>query len=554
VAAADIDPTALETHSAAVGGLTWRGDLADPSPFLTFLSERGIDGVDVVAGGPPCQPFSRAGAAKIQSLVRTGRRSEHDSRVDLWSSFVAVVEALNPRAVVLENVPDMARWNDGSVLLGILQALRERGFQPDVRILQSSDYAVPQHRARLFVVALRHGTMVWPRRRPTVTVDDAIGDLPSVPGGQRLTELPYDGPTSRFQKLARFGVSEVRSEQILDHVTRGVRLDDLEAFGLMKPGGTYRDLPDRLRRYRSDIFADKYNRLDPNKVSRTITAHIAKDGYWYIHPRQPRTLSVREAARLQTFPDRVRFAGSLSAQLRQIGNAVPPALAYAVARRVVAALQSKPAATEPEFAFADRLIAWHRSAARSFPWRETRDPWLILLAEMCLRRTRAGQVKGLFREICTIAPTPEDALRNRETLRAALVPAGLHWRTENVIAAAEAVVGRFGGAVPEQEADLLSLSGVGHYVAAAVRCFAFGRPSVLLDTNTGRIMSRFEGTGRSRWETRLALHRRWGPAGPDAAFNLALLDLGALVCTASSPACSACPLRAQCSYAKGVAG
>ena len=86
----------------------------------------------------------------------------------------------------------------------------------------------------------------------------------------------------------------------------------------------YSDLPEDMRRYRADIFDDKYKRLEENGLSRTITAHIAKDGYWYIHPRENRTLTVREAARLQTFPDRYRFAGPPSAAFRQIGNAVPP--------------------------------------------------------------------------------------------------------------------------------------------------------------------------------------------------------------------------------------
>ena len=93
------------------------------------------------------------------------------------------------------------------------------------------------------------------------------------------------------------------------------------------PATRYSDLAPELKRYRDDIFDDKYKRLDANDVSRTITAHIAKDGYWYIHPWQDRTLTVREAARLQTFPDHVRFAGPPSAAFRQIGNAVPPLLA-----------------------------------------------------------------------------------------------------------------------------------------------------------------------------------------------------------------------------------
>ena len=99
-----------------------------------------------------------------------------------------------------------------------------------------------------------------------------------------------------------------------------------------------------LRRYRSDIFTDKYKRLAWDEVSRSITAHIAKDGYWYIHPQQHRTLSVREAARVQTFPDWFRFAGQPSLRLKQIGNAVPPLLGEALGRQMRAALEATAAA------------------------------------------------------------------------------------------------------------------------------------------------------------------------------------------------------------------
>ena len=109
-----------------------------------------------------------------------------------------------------------------------------------------------------------------------------------------------------------------------------LRADDLDAFKVLSAGDRYNSLPSRLQRYRSDIFDDKYNRLRWDAPSRTITDHIAKDGYWYIHPKQHRTLTVRESARLQTFPDRFRFAGYRSNAYRQIGEAIPPILALEV--------------------------------------------------------------------------------------------------------------------------------------------------------------------------------------------------------------------------------
>src|SRR5262249_38816880 len=158
-------------------------------------------------------------------------------------------------------------------------------------------HGVPQHRQRLILVAVREGaSFAWPKHQRPFTLADAIRDLPRLRGGIGQTEMPYDGPKSVFQIRAR---RDMPNQAIVwDHVTRPVRDDDRRAFRLMKPGTRYTELPKRLRRYRDDIFDDKYNRLGWKGVSRSITAHIAKDGYWYIHPSEARTLTVREAARI----------------------------------------------------------------------------------------------------------------------------------------------------------------------------------------------------------------------------------------------------------------
>ena len=157
----------------------------------------------------------------------------------------------------------------------------------------------------------------WPKpvdERPTVR--QAIGDLPAVPPDTRDEVQSYAGrPTSTLARALREGLKGADAGLIRDHITRAVRPDDAVIYRAMKPGDTYLDVPEHLRRYRHDIFDDKYYRLSFEDVSRTITAHIAKDGYWYIHPDQDRTLSVREAARIQTFPDWFRFAGT-----RQTGS------------------------------------------------------------------------------------------------------------------------------------------------------------------------------------------------------------------------------------------
>jgi len=556
---ADSDPVAMETHSGNLGGLGWTGDLSDPAEFLEHLDQWGIHSVDLVAGGPPCQPFSRAGSAKIRDLVRSGERPEVDPRASLWSSFMAVVESLRPTAVLIENVPDLPTWDNGAVLIGFYEALRELEYEVDARVLDAYRHGVPQHRARLFILATRGARKIdWPVEEATPpTLRDAIWDLPPAPPAQRDEELLYFGqPHSDLAKRMRRGMNNGHSRVIWDHITRDVRPDDLKAFTRMPEGGTYADLPDELRRYRSDIFTDKYKRLAWDRVSRSITAHIAKDGYWYIHPEQPRTLSIREAARIQTFPDDFRFAGEPSHRYRQIGNAVPPLLAEALGGTVRAALRSRPSKRRRERSnsFHRDLLTWHGEHGRSFPWRDSGlSPWFVLMAEMCLHRTRADQVAPVFRQLRRLAPTPAAMVANADQALETMGSLGLRWRAENLVSVARTLVEQFGGRVPDGELELRSLPGVGDYVAQAVLCFGFGKRAVLVDTNTVRITGRVFGRDKPRrWQLRLDLYRLSGAEGPDAAFNYALLDLGALVCRAGKPRCDACPVRTHCVTGEGV--
>ena len=560
VVGADSDAFAVETHTANVGGLGYTGDLGDPSDFIDHLRGWGLDEVDLVVGGVPCQPFSRAGQSKIRDLVRAGLRAQADPRAGLWTSFMRVVEFLGPRAVLVENVPGLPTWDDGTVLIGFFESLRSLGYDVDARVLDGFRHGVPQHRARLFIVGVRDGGQFrWPERQADVpTLRDAIGDLPPVPGGQRSEELRYrprsGRPLTDLQRRMRAGVPEDEREMIHDHITRAVRPDDLEAYALLPEGGTYAQLPKRLQRYRTDIFDDKYKRLVWDEVSRSITAHLAKDGYWYIHPEQHRTLSVREAARIQTFPDWFRFAGQPSHRYRQIGNAVPPMIGEAIGRSLHAALgtrseQARSIGSEPR----KQLIHWHRAHRRWYPWREQPgDPWHALMAEMCLQRTRSDQVVQVYEALLRVGPSPRE-LAGRPDALEVMRSLGLRERSETILKVARALVDVFDGQVPDTDFELRTLPGVGDYVAQAVLCFGFGRRSVLLDTNTMRIVGRLYGHEESRrWQLRLDLHQLAGAAGPDAEFNHALLDLGALVCRPAKPRCEVCPLRGRCVAGTGA--
>ena len=549
---ADLDAAAVETHVANIGGLGYQGDLSDPTDFLDHLRAWGIRKVDLIAGGVPCQPFSRAGRSKIRSLVESGQRSADDPRAGMWHSFIEVVAKLRPAGVMLENVPDLAAWDEGGILVGFCESLRELGYRPRATILNAYEHGVPQHRSRLFIVALRPGAQfTWPvpRSRPP-TVWDAIGDLPVVPPAQREERIPYDGPRSTLQRLLRTGMPKPDRRFVDDHITRDVRPDDAEAFALLPEGGTYDELPADLQRYRADIFSDKYKRLEWSGLSRSITAHLAKDGYWYIHPDQDRTLSVREAARIQTFPDWFRFSGQPSIRYRQIGNAVPPLLAQAIADSIHLALSSPRRRGRPPLnggAFRSRLMAWHADNARDYPWRENVDPWHVLMAEVCLQRTRADQARPVYEALADIAPTPEAMLERPDETLGTMRSLGLRWRAENIVRIAQVLVDEHGGIVPSDEFALRQLPGVGDYVANAVITFGFRRHAVIVDTNTERIVGRVRGREKTpRWQLRLDLHELAGRAGPDASFNYALLDLGALVCGARQPLCAVCPVHASC--------
>lgn len=238
---ADSDISAVETHTGNLGGLGYVGDLSDAGELLDRLDAWGIHDVDLVAGGPPCQPFSRAGSSRLRGLVRAGLRADDDPRAGLWRGFMAVVERLLPRAVLIENVPELPRWDEGAVLTGFYESLRELGYEIDARVLDAHRHGVPQHRSRLFIVALRDGAAFeWPEpstERPSLW--DAIGDLPPVPPAHRAERSPYFGsPAGPLQRRLRADLGRADMGHVHDHITRDVRPDDAEAFRLLGEGQT----------------------------------------------------------------------------------------------------------------------------------------------------------------------------------------------------------------------------------------------------------------------------------------------------------------------------
>lgn len=203
----------------------------------------------------------------------------------------------------------------------------------------------------------------------------------------------------------------------------------------------------------------------------------------------------------------------------------------------------------------DALTEWGSENFRSFPWRETEDPYRLLVAEMMLIRTRADQVEPVYREFLDAYSTLEEATQaTRDDVHHYLDVLGLTWRADRVHEALMKIERDFHGSVPHSKDDLQSLPGVSQYVASAVRCFAWGIPEPLIDANTVRISGRLFGLevdshSRETRQFRQLIEELLDKSEPKT-YNYALLDLGAQICTSRSPNCEICPLLSQCRHGR----
>ncbi len=553
--AVDFNGWALETHAHNFEGVALQLDLGDPDIQDSIINLfKGID-VALIAGGPPCQPFSRAGRSKIRSLVNEGARDPEDHRRQLWRAFFNIVERIRPRAVLMENVPDMALGDDMAILRHILALLEKAEYEADARIVDTWEYGVPQYRQRLVVVGIRNGgKFVWPSPVDRVTLREAIGDLPVL--DPTLNEvgsvvMPYEGARSDFQRQARKHCDGESSNLIFDHTTRAVRPDDLEAFRLMKPGMLYSDLPKELRRYRSDIFDDKYNRLAWDDLSRSITAHIAKDGYWYIHPSQHRTLTVREAARIQTFPDHFRFAGTRSHQFAQIGNAVPPAVGEAVGGAILEATRGRRVRKSERTSvwlglIRSRLYDWGIRDRSIAIWAYPSDPWTVLVGLLFGGRGSTGLLNPA--EVLDLVPTLEDATPQMLNVLNDMETPG--WRHDAVQKLQKTVEtlrtdsDRWNGSAWLEAADL------GHVARKWLNLLAFDDGGLVPSSSVLRVVARI--TDRNVDERncmskgRMALAVLVGSGVRAASINAAMHRLGNRVCLPQNPVCKDCPVKRLC--------
>lgn len=312
--------------------LALRIPIQEVKRFDGFLGKLGIKkgDIDVVAGGPPCQGFS---------VANTRTRGLENGHSKLVWQFLRAVNDIRPRAFVMENVPGICSINDGKVVDRLHSRFESMGYNVMKIRLDSADYGVPQHRSRLFLTGCQDSKISAPKpshgpesKSPFVTVREAIvGDLPQLGRSCGSYEMNYLGrPKSRYQKWLR-----VSSPILHDHVTTKCGSNVKERIRLIGPGESLHSLMEKGRiprrlRIRID-HASVYRRLNLDDPSVTVV-HFRKA--MTIHPIENRLLTLREAARLQSFQDHYRFGGRIGSMQQMIGDSVPPLLAEAVAREI----------------------------------------------------------------------------------------------------------------------------------------------------------------------------------------------------------------------------
>ncbi|WP_196490515.1 MULTISPECIES: DNA cytosine methyltransferase [Sphingomonadales] len=328
----------------------------------TVLRECGLkEGeLDCLIGGPPCQSFS----------YNNHQRTEIGTRARLFEQYLRIVRGLRPKALIMENVPGILTIGDGSVIKTIQFELESLGYETVVKILSAEEFGTPQVRRRVFIVASRIGAPAQLLPQPThlsadprkikagqrkglkhlVTVHKAIGDLPQIPNGGGERAVPRGGSRafSEFQRMARSG-----TQTVFNHVCHKLTEVNLNRIVHVPEGGNWRDIPRDLlpagmQRAKLSDHTKRYGRLSRNGLASTLLTKC--DPHWgaYVHPTEHRTISVREAARLQGFPDAFQFAGNcLGKHYEQVGNAVPVPVAWAIAGAVAKHLVQS-AALEPD--------------------------------------------------------------------------------------------------------------------------------------------------------------------------------------------------------------
>jgi len=319
--AADCDKFALQTYKHNFPNThVYLGDIKNIS-ILPFAKK---EEQTVLFGGPPCQGFSTSNQ-KTRSLS--------NDKNWLFKEFIRITTSVMPNWVVFENVKGILETANGVFVEQLIHDLESIGYTVNSGVLNAKDFGVPQTRSRFFAVGNLHGIRFeLPHKltNPGPTTWDAIGDLPSLMVGASKSRLEYlSDPCSDFSKKMRGGLSICSNHLVTKNADYVI-----ERYKHIPPGGNWQNIPDKLMsnyKNHTRCHTGIYRRLNPDEPS-VVIGNFRKN--MLIHPLEDRGLSVREAARLQSFPDNFEFKGSIGFQQQQVGNAVPPLLAKAIFQKI----------------------------------------------------------------------------------------------------------------------------------------------------------------------------------------------------------------------------
>lgn len=320
----------------------------------TIKTEKGIDQIDVIIGGPPCQAYSLVGRAQSSHMLVP---MEEDPRNELYKMYVQFLTKYQPRMFVFENVAGIKTARGGQAFKNLQMYMKRVGYEIDYHELNAYDFGVLQSRKRVIIVGWLKGSgYEYPKFdiiHNKAEVWDLLKDLPSLTPGQEAHEYTVKD-MHRVKKYVKENELRLKSDILTAHIARPHTAQDIEiykrAINLWFENGRhkrlkYDDLPENLKTHRNRTsFVDRFKVVEGDmEYCHTILAHLSKDGHYFIHPDidQHRSITVREAARLQSFPDNYYFEGPRTAQFVQVGNAVPPMMAKQIAEKIKAQLVKK---------------------------------------------------------------------------------------------------------------------------------------------------------------------------------------------------------------------
>ena len=310
-----------------------------PTIFNRIDELIGEEVIDLVIGGPPCQAYSTAGKA------RDPNKMKDDPRNYFYRYYTRFLRKYQPKMFVFENVRGILTAQEGKVFENIKRNMKNAGYKVDYRILNASEFGVSQFRERVIIIGWKKDIpFEYPdfnREIVTPTIRTLFEDLPKINAGESLNG------ENQYSTTANEEIRGIRNKNwniLTQHIARPNNENDLSIYRLVVETWNkqskvlkYNEFPQDLKTHKKDsIFLDRYKNVKYETFSHTLVAHIAKDGHYYIHPdiEQNRSLTVREAARIQSFPDDFYFEDSRTAAFKQIGNAVPPLMAKEIARKL----------------------------------------------------------------------------------------------------------------------------------------------------------------------------------------------------------------------------